>query len=145
MVLHDVLVLMALLLLHVHALDYDFEGYPTRSGIGAWVDADTPLDARSKQSSRGESWDLVMSDEFEEEGRTFEAGKDHIWTALDIPDGVNAAIGLYSPANVYTKNGKLINRVEEVHTNVTYFNQWLEVPAIETNTLVRFSIDEIED
>ncbi|ETV75247.1 hypothetical protein H257_10439 [Aphanomyces astaci] len=135
MVLHDVLVLMALLLLHVHALDYDFEGYPTRSGIGAWVDADTPLDARSKQSSRGESWDLVMSDEFEEEGRTFEAGKDHIWTALDIPDGVNAAIGLYSPANVYTKNGKLINRVEEVHTNVTYFNQWLEVPAIETNTL----------
>ncbi|RHY30319.1 hypothetical protein DYB32_004410, partial [Aphanomyces invadans] len=120
----------ALALLHAtaRALDYDYEGYPSRSGVAAWIDVDTPLDVRTKVSSRGEVWDLVMSDEFEIDGRTFEAGKDHLWTALDIPDGVNAAIGLYNSSNVYTRGGKLINRVDEGPTNVTYFNQWLEVP-----------------
>ncbi|RHY56628.1 hypothetical protein DYB38_010006 [Aphanomyces astaci] len=117
------------------ALDYDYEGYRSRSGVTAWVDVDTPLDARSKKSSRGETWDLVMSDEFEIDGRSFVPGQDHMWTALDIPDGVNAAIGLYNSSNVYTLNGKLINRVDEMQTNVTYFNQWLEVPDFETSTL----------
>ncbi|RHY25009.1 hypothetical protein DYB32_008565 [Aphanomyces invadans] len=117
------------------ARDYDYEGYPALSGVGVWVDVDTPSDARTKVSSRGETWQLVMSDEFEIEGRTFKAGQDHLWTALDIPDGVNAALELYNSSNVYTKNGKLINKVEEGPTNVTYFNQWLEVPAMETATL----------
>ncbi|CAK4619361.1 hypothetical protein LEN26_016297 [Aphanomyces euteiches] len=119
----------------VYAIDHDFEAYPTRSGIGAWVDIDTPSTAMSKITSRGEKWDLVMSDEFEIEGRTFQAGKDHLWTALDIPDGVNAALEYYNSSNVYTKGGKLINRVDEGPVNVTYFNQWLEHPAYESTTL----------
>ncbi|RHZ08788.1 hypothetical protein DYB26_010001 [Aphanomyces astaci] len=119
----------------VHAVDTDYGGYPARSGVGIWVDVDTPMDARTKVSSRGESWDLVMSDEFEIEGRSFVAGKDHLWTAVDIPDGVNAALEMYNSSNVYTKNGKLVNKIEEGPTNATYFNQWLEVPGIETRTL----------
>ncbi|RLN99974.1 hypothetical protein DYB28_003686 [Aphanomyces astaci] len=90
----------------VHAVDTDYGGYPARSGVGIWVDVDTPMDARTKVSSRGESWDLVMSDEFEIEGRSFVAGKDHLWTAVDIPDGVNAALEMYNSSNVYTKNGR---------------------------------------
>ncbi|ETV99951.1 hypothetical protein H310_07406 [Aphanomyces invadans] len=35
--------------------------------------------------------------------RTFEAGKDRLWTALNIPDDVNAAIGLYNSSNVDSK------------------------------------------
>ncbi|EEY64922.1 uncharacterized protein PITG_16260 [Phytophthora infestans T30-4] len=37
-----------------------------------------------------------MSDEFNQEGRTFEAGADHLWTAIEKPDGVNAALEIYS-------------------------------------------------
>ncbi|KAF0713830.1 hypothetical protein As57867_004180, partial [Aphanomyces stellatus] len=117
------------------AKDYDYQAYPTRSGVGIWVDVDTPQNAQTKITSRGQTWQLVMSDEFEIDGRTFQAGKDHLWTALDIPDGVNAALELYNSSNVYTKNGKLINKVESLETNVTYFNQWLEKPSFETTTL----------
>ncbi|KAF0698899.1 Aste57867_10499 [Aphanomyces stellatus] len=105
------------------------------SGIGVWVDVDTPAIARQRRSSRGDLWDLVMSDEFNIAGRSFQTGKDHLWTALDIPDGVNDALGMYNSSNVYTKDGKLFNRVDEGPTNATYFNQWLETPAMETRTL----------
>ncbi|KAH9162754.1 hypothetical protein LEN26_000799 [Aphanomyces euteiches] len=117
------------------SLDYDYDDHPTQSGIGIWVDVDTPENARTKASTRGETWELVMSDEFEIEGRTFEAGKDHLWTALDMADGVNAALEYYNVTNVYTKGGKLINRVDEGPVNVTYFNQWLEKPAFESAQL----------
>ncbi|CAK4068700.1 unnamed protein product [Aphanomyces euteiches] len=125
-----------LAIVHVaQSLDYDYENYPTQSGVGAWVDVDTPENARTKASTRGETWELVMSDEFEIDGRTFEPGKDHLWTALDLPDGVNAAIEYYNMTNVYTKGGKLMNRIDEGPVNVTYFNQWLEKPAYETGQM----------
>ncbi|CAK4091616.1 unnamed protein product [Aphanomyces euteiches] len=76
-----------------------------------------------------------MSDEFEVDGRSFKPGEDHLWTALDMPDGVNAALEMYSSDNVYTKGGKLINKVEEGSTVVSYFNQWLENPGWETRTM----------
>ncbi|KAF0693345.1 hypothetical protein As57867_015621, partial [Aphanomyces stellatus] len=129
------LVLLQAIVSTVEAIDHDYEAYPTKSGIGVWVDVDTPVAARTKVTSRGETWELVMSDEFELDGRTFEAGKDHLWTALDIPDGVNAAIEYYNVTNLYTKGGKLINKITEGPVNVTYFNQWLEKPAFETNQM----------
>ncbi|KAF0693155.1 Aste57867_15842 [Aphanomyces stellatus] len=118
-----------------HAKDYDYDMYPAKSGVGMWVDVQTPPEAMTKVSSRGETWDLVMSDEFNIDGRSFQAGKDHLWTALDIPDGVNAALELYNSSNVYTKGGYLVNKVESLETNVTYFNQWLEKPAFQSSTL----------
>ncbi|KAH9125123.1 hypothetical protein AeMF1_004221 [Aphanomyces euteiches] len=134
---HSLLIAIALALLSqaVQARDYDYDGYPAKSGVGIWIDVDTPTSALTKKNSRGTTWDLVMSDEFEIEGRTFEAGKDHLWTAMDIPDGVNAALEYYNVSNVYTENGKLINRVDEGAVNVTYFNQWLEKPAYESTQL----------
>ncbi|KAF0693375.1 hypothetical protein As57867_015597, partial [Aphanomyces stellatus] len=125
----------ALLAVIARAKDHDYDGYAARSGVGIWVDVDTPEAARFKLTSRGQTWQLVMSDEFNIDGRTFQAGKDHLWTALDIPDGVNAALELYNSSNVYTKGGVLVNKVESLETNVTYFNQWLEKPAFETATL----------
>ncbi|KAF0698902.1 Aste57867_10502 [Aphanomyces stellatus] len=125
----------AALLQAAAAIDYDFDAYPTKSGVGIWVDVDTSAAARTKVTSRGETWELVMSDEFELDGRSFKAGNDHLWTALDIPDGVNAALEYYNVSNVYTKGGKLINKVEEGPVNVTYFNQWLDAPKMENATL----------
>ncbi|KAF0693349.1 Aste57867_15681 [Aphanomyces stellatus] len=125
---------LALLTAGAHALDYEYDAYPAKSGVGIWVDVDTPQAAMKKKTSRGQTWDLVMSDEFEIDGRSFKAGKDHLWTALDIPDGVNAALELYNSSNVYTKGGKLINKVEALETNITYFNQWLDIPSFQTGT-----------
>ncbi len=90
---------------------------PVKSGLPAWVDADTPEDKYEITSSRGDVWYLVMSDEFEMEGRNFSAGVDHLWTALDIPDGVNKAMGYYSPENTYTEDGKFVIRVDEGPVN----------------------------
>ena len=74
--------------------DVDFE---TKSGIKVWVDRDTPESVYTTQSSRGDTWTLVMSDEFNVPDRYFRPGQDHLWTALDMPDGVNEALEYYSP------------------------------------------------
>ncbi|KAI9985954.1 hypothetical protein PInf_024745 [Phytophthora infestans] len=69
--------------------------FPTKSGIRAWVDPETPDDRQTYVSSRGRTWDLVMSVEFNTLNRSFRPGDDHIWTSLEKPDGVNGAMELY--------------------------------------------------
>ncbi|EGZ29223.1 hypothetical protein PHYSODRAFT_246280 [Phytophthora sojae] len=69
--------------------------YSTKSGILPWVDPATPSDRQTYTSSRGGSWDLVMSDEFNTEGRSFEPGDDHLWTSMEKADGVNSALEIY--------------------------------------------------
>ncbi|KAF0698900.1 Aste57867_10500 [Aphanomyces stellatus] len=115
--------------------DHEYGQFESMSGIGVWVDVDTPAAARTKHSSRGDLWTLVMSDEFNVDGRTFKAGDDPIWVALDLPDGVNAAVEMYNSSNVYTQGGSLVNKVDEGSVNATYYNQWLEVPGYETRTM----------
>ncbi|KDO23621.1 hypothetical protein SPRG_20971 [Saprolegnia parasitica CBS 223.65] len=102
---------------------------PVKSGVGIWIDVDTPADQYQITSSRGETWDLVMSDEFNIEGRNFTAGEDHLWTALDIPDGVNRAIGIYTPENAITQNGSFHIRVDSREIDVSFYNVWSEAPA----------------
>ncbi|OQR91911.1 beta-glucan synthesis-associated protein [Achlya hypogyna] len=108
---------------------------PTKSGIPIWVDAHTDKEVYTKTSSRGDTWHLVMSDEFNVDGRKFAYGNDHLWTALDIPDGVNRAMELYSSENVYTEGGYFYNRVDEGPVNVTFWNSWAEKPGYENKTM----------
>ncbi|EQC27482.1 hypothetical protein SDRG_14685 [Saprolegnia diclina VS20] len=117
------------------AIDQNDTSLPTKSGIGIWVDPATPDSAHTIQSSRGGTWTLVMSDEFEQEGRNLTAGEDPLWSALDIPDGVNRAWEIYTPHNVYTKNGRLVIRVDEGPTEISYWNSWSAKPSYETKTM----------
>lgn len=71
----------------------DFEA---ASGIRTWVDPDTPEDRHVYTSSRGDPWELVMSDEFNIPNRSFNPGEDHMWTSIEKPDGVNAALEVYA-------------------------------------------------
>jgi beta-glucanase (GH16 family) len=48
------------------------------------IDPDTPESAYKHTSFEGETWDLVFSDEFEKDGRTFFEGDDPFFTAMDI-------------------------------------------------------------
>mmetsp|Transcript_4655 Transcript_4655/g.6480 ORF Transcript_4655/g.6480 Transcript_4655/m.6480 type:complete len:703 (-) Transcript_4655:204-2312(-) len=62
-------------------------------------------------TEEGVEWDdiyhLVMSDEFNVDGRQFQDGQDPKWTALDKNDYTNEALHYYTPDNVETSNGDL--------------------------------------
>lgn len=75
-----------------------------------WVDPDTPEEFLSTTSNYAEDtreYELVFSDEFEQDGRQFEDGADPRWTAIDKNDYTNEALHFYRPQNVATTNGVL--------------------------------------
>ena len=55
--------------------------------LGQWaklIDDDTPAEFMTRTGFDGNEWQLVFSDEFERDGRTFYDGDDPFWTAMDI-------------------------------------------------------------
>jgi hypothetical protein len=108
----------------------------TKSGIKTWVDPATPEDRQTYTSSRGETWELVMSDEFNEPDRDFRPGKDHMWTSIEKPDGVNAALEIYSHDMTSTACDDkgtcyfYIKTIDEVNT-VKVYNQYKIPPGYE--------------
>ncbi|KAL7443080.1 hypothetical protein ACHAXM_008748 [Skeletonema potamos] len=75
-----------------------------------WVDPDTPeefLSTTSHYEMDTREYELVFSDEFEQDGRSFEDGSDPRWTAIDKNDYTNEALHFYKPENVKTTNGVL--------------------------------------
>ncbi|KUF89497.1 Cruzipain [Phytophthora nicotianae] len=77
-----------------------------------------------------------MSDEFNQEGRTFEAGADHLWTAIEKPDGVNAALEIYSINMTSTECDKDDNCYFYIETdideqNITVWNDYITPPGYE--------------
>lgn len=114
--------------------------FNTRSGLRPWVDLDTPKSAQRIKSSRGEIWELTFSDEFNDEGRDFAPGKDHIWTSIEMADGVNAAMGWYS-RNATTiekeKDGRgvLQIKISEAKIDFQAFNAFARPPRYVNNTM----------
>ncbi|KAG2504183.1 hypothetical protein JM18_009403 [Phytophthora kernoviae] len=108
--------------------------YPTKSGVGIWVDPATPEDHQIHTSSRGRKWDLVMSDEFNTPNRSFRPGDDHLWTSVEKPDGVNGAMELYSHNMTSTKcddDGTCyfyIKAVDEVNV-INVYNMYTHPPG----------------
>ena len=48
------------------------------------IDPDTPNDVRTRTGFDGKEYQLVFSDEFEKDGRTFYPGDDPYWEAVDL-------------------------------------------------------------
>lgn len=48
------------------------------------IDADTPQNVRTRTGFDGQTYNLVFSDEFNKDGRTFWPGDDPFWTAVDL-------------------------------------------------------------
>lgn len=123
------------------ATDRSLVKLETRSGILPWVDPDTPNEYRTYVSSRGETWELVMSDEFTDITRNFSAGGDHLWTSMDMPDGTNDALQLYSHDMTSIECDDddeglcymQIKSIDEVN-NVTVWNSYLRPPAYQNST-----------
>ncbi|GMF58459.1 unnamed protein product [Phytophthora fragariaefolia] len=113
--------------------------YSTKSNVLPWVDVDTPENAQTHKSSRGATWSLIMSDEFNTEGRTFEAGADHLWTSVEKPDGVNAALEVYAINMTSTEcddDGNCYFYIEsDIHEqNITVWNDYITPPGHENVT-----------
>lgn len=126
----------------------DLVSLETRSGILPWVDPDTPDSQQAYVSSRGDRWELVMSDEFSNPNRNFTPGGDHLWTSLEIPDGTNSALQVYGH-NMTTvvcdesdDNGTesvcyMQIEVVDLIKTVTVWNSYSRPPAYQNSTFVR--------
>lgn len=78
------------------------------SGNWALVDVDTPLEARTKKDYKdGKDWQLIFSDEFNRDGRTFYPGDDPYWEAVDLQYWQTNNLEWYDPAAITTKDGSL--------------------------------------
>ena len=76
------------------------------------VDSETPDNVRSRVGFDGHNYELVFSDEFNQDGRTFYPGDDPFWEAVDIWYWATADLEWYSPDNVFTRDGNLVILIE---------------------------------
>lgn len=71
------------------------------------IDPETPAAAKTRTGYDGQAYELVFSDEFNTDGRTFYPGDDPFWEAADIWYGSTADQEWYDPKQIYTKGGAL--------------------------------------
>lgn len=71
------------------------------------IDPTTPSSAKTRTSHSGTKQNLVFSDEFNTDGRTFYDGDDPFFQAVDIWYGVTQDLEWYDPDAVTTKDGTL--------------------------------------
>lgn len=86
----------------------------------ATIDKDSPPDILRVKNIHDKRWvDLVMSDEFLEDGRSFHDDADKKFQAIDKPDNSNEALQFYNSSRDYvtTENGylQITTRAEKTH------------------------------
>ena len=83
-----------------------------------WIDTDTPHKHHSSKSLVDQrDLQLVFSDEFQTEGRSFADGHDPKWTSINKDDYTNDALQYYTDERVTTSKGVLnISTInEDIH------------------------------
>ncbi|KAL1983665.1 hypothetical protein VTN96DRAFT_10094 [Rasamsonia emersonii] len=71
------------------------------------IDPDTPDSAKTIKAANGKEWQLVFSDEFNTDGRTFYDGDDPYFQGVDLWYGVTQDLEWYDPDAITTKDGVL--------------------------------------
>lgn len=111
---------------HVNNNTYDLLEN-VRTGL---IDPDTPKSAMTRKSTfDGSTLNLVFSDEFNDDNRTFYPGDDPFWTAPNIWYGATQDLEWYDPDAVTTGNGTLQLRLDQFpNHNLQYrsgmLNSW---------------------
>ncbi|EPQ59119.1 glycoside hydrolase family 16 protein [Gloeophyllum trabeum ATCC 11539] len=86
---------------------------PSLPGDYGIIDAETPKEAYTKTSwADGSELQLVFSDEFNVDGRTFWPGDDPYWEAVDLHYWETNNIEWYSPDQITTQDGSLVITLE---------------------------------
>mmetsp|Transcript_37202 Transcript_37202/g.100575 ORF Transcript_37202/g.100575 Transcript_37202/m.100575 type:complete len:675 (-) Transcript_37202:82-2106(-) len=98
-----------------------------------WVDPDTPEEALTVTSEvDGSTFDLVYSDEFEVDDRSFDDGHDPAWTALEKDDYTNGALHYYSATNVQTRGGVMNITTSAENTKIKVLNKDMKTYKTQT-------------
>lgn len=87
---------------------------PQMLGFRGLIDADTPRSARTKKGTDGKDYQLVFSDEFNTENRTFWPGDDPYWEAVDLHYWATSNLEWYDPDQITTRNGSLVISLDRV-------------------------------
>ena len=97
---------------------------------GNWglVDKDTPVEVRTKVDYlTGQTWQLVFSDEFNVEGRSFYPGDDPYWEAVDLHYWATGNLEWYDPSAVTTRDGALeITLTKEPNHDLEYMGGMIQ-------------------
>lgn len=81
------------------------------------VDPDTPSSAMKKTDAAGKTMNLVFSDEFNQDGRTFYAGDDQFFLAQDMWYWATEDLEWYDPDAITTSGGNLEIRMDAFETH----------------------------
>ncbi|KAF7366334.1 GH16 domain-containing protein [Mycena sanguinolenta] len=96
---------------NINQLTLHVNGTGQMPNIGNWglIDQDTPKEAHTMASYHDPTkmLQLVFSDEFETEGRTFYPGDDPYWEAVDLHYWQTGNLEWYDPAAISTINGAM--------------------------------------
>ncbi|KAJ7067416.1 glycoside hydrolase family 16 protein [Mycena amicta] len=81
------------------------------------IDPDTPESAYEYTNPDGKRYDLVFSDEFNQEGRSFYPGDDAYWEAVDLHYWPTGDLEWYDPSAVTTRDGNLVITLSTMSTH----------------------------
>ncbi|CEH12770.1 hypothetical protein CBOM_00733 [Ceraceosorus bombacis] len=86
------------------------------------IDPDTPRSAYRRRSIDGQrNMNLVFSDEFNVDGRSFYPGDDPFWEAVDLHYWGTGDYEWYDPSAVTTEGGNMvITMIEHAHRNMNF-------------------------
>ena len=92
---------------------------PELRGNFGLIDSDTPKSAYTKQSwqNPNQRMQLVFSDEFNTDGRTFYPGDDPYWEAVDLHYWATGNLEWYDPEAVTTEGGSLVIALSQKQTH----------------------------
>ena len=86
-------------------------------GAFGLIDPDTPADVRTRKSYTDDGeLQLIFSDEFNVDGRTFYPGDDPYWEAVDLHYWQTNNMEWYDPSAVTTENGSLAITLDDTPT-----------------------------
>ena len=87
------------------------------TGLSSPIDESTSESAETIKANNGETWDLMFSDEFNEDGRTFYPGDDPYWESIELHAWGTNDLEWYDHRQLSTKDGKLVLELAEIKKN----------------------------
>lgn len=100
--------------------DIGFRRAPTIPSSRELVDPDTPREAKSRVGADGEEYELVFSDEFNVDGRTFWKGDDPFWEAADQHYWPTGDREWYDPDGARTEGGSLVIQMRKMDPGINH-------------------------
>lgn len=100
---------------------------PLLANLPSLIDKDTPTSVYTRTGSDGKTYNLVFSDEFNEDGRTFWPGDDPYWEAVDLHYWATGDLEWYTPDAIHTEGGNLvITMLEQITHDLNFQSGMLQ-------------------